>query len=363
MLLSYIPESWETLVATVSNSTPDGVVTMSQVTSSLFNEETRRKSAGSSHSEAFVVRGRSKIRGRSKTPHGRDQSHDKLRNGSFSNKDIECHYWHEKGHMKRECRKLKNKEKKHNKSMDKKQEDTTAVTTDDLMVVCEDDCINFVGQESNWVIDSDASFHMTSRVDFFTTYTKGDYGCVQMGNEGLSKIIGMGDVCLKTNLGCKLLLKDVRLVPDIPLHLISIGKLADEDYNNKFGDRIWKLTKGSLVVVKCKKTHTLYLMQGKICKGIVNALKDDISTKLWHKQLGHMSEKELQVLFKKELLPDLKGTGVVDCSAGIIVWVRRQNGSWWPGKILGPKELLATHLMSLRSGTPIKLLGREDANM
>ncbi|KAF5947426.1 hypothetical protein HYC85_013383 [Camellia sinensis] len=58
-----------------------------------------------------------------------------------------------------------------------------------------------------------------------------------------------------------------------------------------------------------------------------------------------------------------KGTGVVDCSVGTIVWVRRRNGSWWPGKILGPEELSAAHLMSPRSGTPVKLLGREDASV
>lgn len=56
-------------------------------------------------------------------------------------------------------------------------------------------------------------------------------------------------------------------------------------------------------------------------------------------------------------------TGVVDCSVGAIVWVRRRNGSWWPGKILGPEELSASHLMSPRSGTPVKLLGREDASV
>ena len=55
LLLSSLPESWETLVVTVSNSSPDGVVTMSQVTSNLLNEETRRKSSGSSHSEALVM--------------------------------------------------------------------------------------------------------------------------------------------------------------------------------------------------------------------------------------------------------------------------------------------------------------------
>ncbi|KAG0460516.1 hypothetical protein HPP92_020813 [Vanilla planifolia] len=58
------------------------------------------------------------------------------------------------------------------------------------------------------------------------------------------------------------------------------------------------------------------------------------------------------------------GAGIgVDCSVGTIVWVRRRNGSWWPGRILGPEELSASHLMSPRSGTPVKLLGREDASV
>lgn len=52
-----------------------------------------------------------------------------------------------------------------------------------------------------------------------------------------------------------------------------------------------------------------------------------------------------------------------DCSVGTIVWVRRRNGSWWPGRILGPDELSSSHLMSPRSGTPVKLLGREDASV
>ncbi|XP_010549813.1 PREDICTED: uncharacterized protein At1g51745 [Tarenaya hassleriana] len=57
------------------------------------------------------------------------------------------------------------------------------------------------------------------------------------------------------------------------------------------------------------------------------------------------------------------GSGPSDCTVGSIVWVRRRNGSWWPGKILGPEELDATHLTSPRSGTPVKLLGREDASV
>lgn len=57
------------------------------------------------------------------------------------------------------------------------------------------------------------------------------------------------------------------------------------------------------------------------------------------------------------------GDGVGICGVGTIVWVRRRNGSWWPGRILGSDELSASHLMSPRSGTPVKLLGREDASV
>lgn len=57
------------------------------------------------------------------------------------------------------------------------------------------------------------------------------------------------------------------------------------------------------------------------------------------------------------------GSGAADWTVGSIVWVRRRNGSWWPGKILGQEDLDSTHITSPRSGTPVKLLGREDASV
>ena len=165
----------------------------------------------------------------------------------------------------------------------------------------------------DWVINSGASFHVTSRADFFTSYLQGEFGNVCMGNEDVSKIVGMGDICLETNIVCKLLLRDVRHVSDIRLNLISTGKLDDEGYNNNFSDGKWKLSKGSLVVAKGNKTCSLYTMQAKICKGVVNTLENDSSTDLWHRRLGHMSEKGLQVLSKKELLAGIKGTPLKTC--------------------------------------------------
>ncbi|KAK7255538.1 hypothetical protein RIF29_28951 [Crotalaria pallida] len=53
----------------------------------------------------------------------------------------------------------------------------------------------------------------------------------------------------------------------------------------------------------------------------------------------------------------------IDATVGGLVWVRRRNGSWWPGRIMGMDELSESCLVSPRSGTPVKLLGREDASV
>ena len=75
--------------------------------------------------------------------------------------------------------------------------------------------------------------------------------------------------------------------------MISAGKLDDEGYCNKFGEGKWKLTRGSLVVAKGKKLNSLYVMQVTLRKGEVNAIQKDVNVDIWHKRLGHISEKGL----------------------------------------------------------------------
>ena len=86
-------------------------------------------------------RGRSKSRDR----HNCDKSRG--RSSSISKKDVECYYCHKKGHMKRECRKLKFKKQNKEKNSEKKQNDTSVVTDGELMIIRDDASINLIGQE------------------------------------------------------------------------------------------------------------------------------------------------------------------------------------------------------------------------
>ena len=60
-------------------------------------------------------------------------------------------------------------------------------------------------------------------------------------------------------------------------------------------------------------------MQGKLCKEELNVAYNNSNLELWHRRLGHMSEKGLQILARKELLPNIKGKSLepcIDCLAG-----------------------------------------------
>lgn len=146
-------------------------------------------------------------RGKSKT-----KSLDQNRGFSSSKskpkyKNFECNYCGKKGRIKQYCFKLKKENKgnnkQENKGNDKENDHVAAATSDDLLVVYGEDGINLACDETSWVVDSGAIFHVTSRKEFFTSYILGDFRILKMGNDGLSKAVVTGTVCLETSIGTK----------------------------------------------------------------------------------------------------------------------------------------------------------------
>ena len=64
---------------------------------------------------------------------------------------------------------------------------------------------------------------------------------------------------------------------------------------------------------KGKICCTLYKTQVKLCKDVVSAAQEDSSPNLWHRRPAHMSEKGLQILAKKSLIPFAKGMSLNPC--------------------------------------------------
>ena len=137
-----------------------------------------------------------------------------------------------KGRTKKFYRKLKRENKNKKETKEGGNENYLAtVTTKDLVTVLDANMINIACDESNWVVDTGAASHAISRKDFFSSYTPGDFGTLSMGNETVSRVVGIG-----TSVGTKLVLNNVKHAPDLCLHLISVGVLDDEGYVSTNGD-------------------------------------------------------------------------------------------------------------------------------
>lgn len=294
----------------MSNSAPDGVITMSQATSSLLNEEERRKGTGESQTQtdALVIEGRGRQFTRKENNRGRSKSRPR--------KEIECYHCHKKGHYKSECRLLKKKNNEGGKAEDKKDREVAAVASGEdiiLFTECVDQCLATTSNQVDWVVDTGASYHATPRREFFTSYRTGDLGVIRMGNNGVFKICGIEEVVVQTREGSRLILKEVRHVLDLRMNLISAGKLDEEGYVSQFRGDKWKLIKGAMVITKGQRSCTLYKLQSSLVRGEVCIAEHDTAD-LWHKRLGHIGGKGLQTLIRAGVLPEIQGRVLSDCT-------------------------------------------------
>ncbi|KAL6520716.1 hypothetical protein OROMI_032276 [Orobanche minor] len=119
-----------------------------------------------------------------------------------------------------------------------------------------------------------------------------------MGNDGLFKIVGVGDVHLRFDANVELVLCNVKYVLNMMLNVISVGLLDDDGYCSGFGKGVWKFTRGFLIVGRGEMAEKLYVTYPKVPINVVNKVDNNDMTELWHKRLGHMSEKGMSLLSK-----------------------------------------------------------------
>ena len=94
---------------------------------------------------------------------------------------------------------------------DSEKNTTAAVIDEDVVVLSieEKKCENVTNNDVEWVVDSAAPHHIIPMKELFTTYKAREFGTVKMGNFSYSKIVRIGDVCIETNVGSTMMLKDV----------------------------------------------------------------------------------------------------------------------------------------------------------
>ena len=125
-----------------------------------------------------------------------------------------------------------------------------------------------------------------------------------MANGSSLDVVSIGDVRIFLPNGSVWLLEKVQHIPDLRRNLIPVGQLDDEGHAILFIGGTWKVTKGAMVLAHGKKTGTLYMTLSS--RDIIAVADASTDTSLWHRRLGHMSEKWMKMLLSKGKLPELK---------------------------------------------------------
>ena len=76
--------------------------------------------------------------------------------------------------------------------------------------------------------------------------------------------------------------------------MIFVGQLDVEGHAILFVDGTWKVTKGARVLAHGKKTGTLYMTSS--TRDTIAVAEASTDKSLWHRRLGHMSEKWMKML-------------------------------------------------------------------
>ncbi|RVW83869.1 Retrovirus-related Pol polyprotein from transposon TNT 1-94 [Vitis vinifera] len=161
-----------------------------------------------------------------------------------------------------------------------------------------------------------ASFHTTPHQEIIQNYAASDFGKVYLADVLALDVVGLGDVRISLPNGSIWLLEKVQHIPDLRRNLISVGQLDDEGHAILFVGGTWKVTKGARVLARGKKTGTLYMTS---CPRDTIAVADaSTDTSLWHRRLGHMSEKGMKMLLSKGKLPELKSIDFDMCESCIL---------------------------------------------
>uniref|UniRef100_A0A803NUK4 GAG-pre-integrase domain-containing protein n=1 Tax=Cannabis sativa TaxID=3483 RepID=A0A803NUK4_CANSA len=120
-------------------------------------------------------------------------------------------------------------------------------------------------------------------------------GKVILGDSNTCAVEGLGDIHFRMFDEAIRILKNVKYVPNLTKNLISVGTLDDVGNSNKIENRVMKITKGSMVMIKGEKRNGLHYLIGETVTGEVSLASnsEDANAILWHRRMGHISSKGL----------------------------------------------------------------------
>ncbi|KAJ9565152.1 hypothetical protein OSB04_001118 [Centaurea solstitialis] len=165
--------------------------------------------------------------------------------------------------------------------------------------------------ENLWHVDSGCSRHMTGNRSFLEDFTRFNGGYVAFGdNPRGGKVSGKGKVT-----GGKLTLEEVYYVDQLRYNLMSVSQVCDKKFFTLFSETECMILSPkfvvdeSLILLRTPRKDNVYCLDlNGMPSEVVNCLFSKASmteSSLWHRRMGHMNIKTMNLLVKNQLVRGL----------------------------------------------------------
>ncbi|KAE8707248.1 tir-nbs resistance protein [Hibiscus syriacus] len=255
LLLQSLLDSYDQLIINLTNNNIISLV-FDDVATSVLQEDNRRKSNEDRQVNLQQAEALTTMRRRS-IECGQSISRKHSRSKSRSKKNLKCYNCGKKGHLKNDCWSL---------SKNSNPQGNTANTSDDGDAICCETSTTVEGRKrfaDIWLIDSGATYHMTSRRKWFYHYELVSGGSVYSYNDHALEIVGIVTIKLKMYDGTIKVVRDVRHVKGLKKNLLSYGLLDNNERKTETRKVIINVFHGALVVMKGENIlANLYMLKG-----------------------------------------------------------------------------------------------------
>lgn len=299
-LLASLPEEFKPLI-TALDAVDDENISYEKVKNMLLNDVDRTSDSKTAEDAFSAKRGWGQ--------RGKQYNRNDKKNNVpvFKGK---CHKCQEKGHYARDCP----KQKKNTENPNQKKKNGSLYTAkgdDDLFTEDEALFTSDLVYDSEWIIDSGATQHMTCEKDQLSNYVEFKQPCtVNLGDNRSILAYGKGTYRIVADLGDRvqnISLRDVLYLPDLEKNLLSVRAMVKLGANVEFVNVECKITRNGKLLAVGEMHGKLYMLKI-VMSEQVNVAKKDSDLRLWHYRYGHLGMDSVTKLMKKDMVVGMNDT-------------------------------------------------------
>jgi hypothetical protein len=182
------------------------------------------------------------------------------------------------------------------------------------LIISIDESLYLDYSSCTWWIDSGATIHVVNSLQGLSmrrTLPRGER-TIRVANDEAAEVEAIGELPLEISNGFTLHLHDVLYVPSMRRNLISVSCLDDDGFDCLFSKKQCLITFNDKIVGRALRHDKLYLLSIKDLINVVSSENnvnvsssknkreriDDVSSKLWHRRLCHISRGRIERLVK-----------------------------------------------------------------